>query len=96
MTTAQIIEAINVTARQEMFRDFESPEAKARDTVYAILRRTAPCACCDGSGFDMTKPFDISVLVTEMGGQKCDCCDGRGFQIDGNDDSVIYDWVAQQ
>ncbi len=93
MTTAQIIDAIKVTARQEMFAGFERPEEKARELVYAIVRRTSPCACCDGSGLDQTKPFDVSVLVTEMGGQKCDCCDGRGFQIDGNDDTTVWDWV---
>lgn len=93
MTTAQIIEAIKVTARQDIFRDLESPEEKAREIVYATLRRTVPCTCCDGSGHDGTKPFDPVHLITNP--QSCDCCNGRGFQIDGNDDEAVYDWIAR-
>lgn len=87
MTSTQIIEAINAIANETISAE------EAHHLVNVTLRHTNPCAACGGHGIDETKPFDVSVIVTQMGGQKCDTCDGRGFVVEDGDDAV-YAWVA--
>ena len=96
MNSQQVIRAIEKVMAAPAFGDRGARGLFAAEDAFLLVRctlqQTIPCAACNGSGIDESKPFDARNILT--GGNWCDTCTGEGYVID-DDDTAVYEWVVE-